>query len=259
FDLKLFAYAYEGKSLLFANEMKKNMQRMSADDFLYWLESIRFLPLYDPQTLQVDSKKNIENAMSKLYMYDYVVPNDQIDVLHQHLGGFQCTQNIKGQDMPFSIQKVQNSDLVQKFIGKDMQLYSEAKRLWRICQEEEYVSLRTLGEEKQYIDPGGYTGMIDLFTPTAVAGWIVHEEIKGSIEVGIYRNGALLEKVQTEIMRPGIKERFSHPTGLCGFRVDFASPVFKLQDTLEVKTVHGEYVLEYAPNVKQIYEWFSLN
>ena len=80
FDTLLFDYLKHKRSLLFTQDIINNMKKLDNEAFLKWLETINFIPFYNPQTFQLDISKRSLSAIENLESFDYVVPYEEIDI-----------------------------------------------------------------------------------------------------------------------------------------------------------------------------------
>lgn len=245
FDAELYKYAIEGESLLFGDDMIQQMKHKTPNEFLLWLQSIHFYPLINPITAQLDSKKNIDKVIDMLQSHDYVVPYEAISEFFEHVDSQVLAPKPLSPSMDFSISQVTDKELIDAFIGRDIQIYETAKKLWEIIRHNNFKPL-----EK----PKKYEGLVDKISPTIIAGWIFDIDSPESQTVYIYKNDILIEKVYANMLRPGIKKNKKHPTGLCGFQIKFSYPTFSSSDTIQVSTEDGTFILSFT---KEVHSFFN--
>ena len=262
FDYILEHYIRTEMSPTLAKDTRYTMDTLDNEAFLKWLDTLNYLPIVNPQTFQMDMRKNIENAMGNLALFDYVVPYEKLDDFLTHIAPDVKIKKNETHSLPFSLSALKENELTQIFIGKDLKLYEYARKLWKLSEDNQFKSLKILidkkapakKDKKRVSKKKLYDGIVGTISETSVKGWVYHTEHSESIMVGIYKNGTLLEKIKADKMRPDIKKRKGHPTGMCGFNITFKDPVFGHGDQVEVKTLPDETSIPFGKQAKAFLE-----
>lgn len=63
-------------------------------------------------------------------------------------------------------------------------------------------------------------GVIDVFNPTKISGWVFEKDSEDSVEVVLKHNDNIIAKTVADMHRKDLKEKQMHPTGNCGFIFD---------------------------------------
>ena len=254
FDTLLFDYLKHKKSLLFTQDIINNMKKLEDEAFLKWLDTINFIPFYNPQTFQLDISKRSLTAIENLESFDYVVPYEEIDNFLKNIPLDISIHQKEEAKLLFSLSAQGNNEEVEKFIGKDLKLYERSLELWEQVKKNNFKPLRSLidrkkpqGEEKKI---NKYKGVVGQITSNSIAGWVYHKEKQSNMVISIYKNGIFLRMLRADIMREDLKKQQIHPTGICGFEAIFDEPTFKKGDKVEIKILPDKTILPLGKNVK---------
>jgi len=250
FDAMLTCYLNEKKSLLFTKEIIKKMEKYDGERFLTWLDSLSFIPFYNPQSYFLDLRKRIASVKKNLEYFDYVVPYESIEEFTTHLSSGLQIRPGKEKTMRFSLAQHKGHPLVEKFIGKDIVLYEQVQALWELQRSHGYLSLKVLKrpEETSVVSQRSISkrrirGVVSHITSKTIVGWASVKGREKNVKVRVYRNGKYLGEAIANKMRPAIKESGKHPTGYCGFKMQFEKETFCEKDHIEVKVMPEEFVL----------------
>ena len=98
-------------------------------------------------------------------------------------------------------------------------------------------------------------GCLDACSYASVSGWAINRESPESFaEVGVFVNGELKYRVLSDVYREDVKARQNHPTGLCGFKIDFPAGEFlRINDRVEVRVLPGNHQLLNSPSTINTY------
>lgn len=253
FNQELYNHIYYKMSPKLSKEAIKAVNTLENKDFLEWFDKLNCYPLINPQTFYLDIRKNMHKTMDNLELFDYVVPYEKLDIFLKNISPEVKIQKNTTNNLPFSLEHLKEHKLIEKFIGKDLQLYEKSKELWELSQSNNYKSLKVILERKEERQKL-YHGMVGLINETSIKGWVIHKEHSESILVGIYKNNILLEKTVANIMRPDIQKKINHSTGLCGFEVTFENITFLKKDEIEVKTLLDDVSLKLGENAKKFFK-----
>ncbi len=255
FDTLLFDYLKHKRSLLFTQDIINNMKKLDDEAFLKWLDTINFIPFYNPQTFQLDISKRSLTAIENLESFDYVVPYEEIDIFLKNTSLDISIHQKDEEKLLFSLSAQGNNEEVKKFIGKDIELYEKSLELWEQVKKNNFKPLRSLIDRKRSqvedrkIDK--YKGIVGQITENSIVGWVYHKEKKSNTVLSVYRNGIFLRMLRADIMREDLKKQQIHPTGICGFEAMFNEPTFKKGDKVEIKILPDKTILPLGENVKQ--------
>ena len=254
FDYLLFDYLKHKRSILFTQDIINNMKKLDNKAFLKWLETLNFIPFYNPQTFQLDISKRSLTAIENLNSFDYVVPYEEIGTFLENVSS-DITINIeKESKLLFSLYMQREDELIDKFIGKDLKLYERSLELWELVKKNNFKPLRTLINRKrsQAEQPkiNNYKGIVGQITSNSIVGWVYHKDKQINTVISIYRNGIFLRMLKADIMREDLKKQQIHPTGICGFEAMFSEPTFKKGDKVEIKILPGKIILPLGKDVK---------
>ena len=94
-------------------------------------------------------------------------------------------------------------------------------------------------------------GLIDVFSPTKISGWVFEKGSENSIEVVLKRNDSIIARTVANMYRKDLEEKEIHPTGNCGFvfdnfEVDQDISLFDLK----VEVLATSIVIEHTPVVR---------
>jgi hypothetical protein len=78
-------------------------------------------------------------------------------------------------------------------------------------------------------------GHIDAVDDLRIVGWCLDTDDAASLQIELYKNGDLLSTQLARHYRPGLFKSKRHPTGKCGFNVNFKENDFKDGDLITVK------------------------
>jgi len=255
FDTLLFDYLKHKRSLLFTQDIINNMKKLDDEAFLKWLDTINFIPFYNPQTFQLDISKRSLTAIENLESFDYVVPYEEIDIFLKNTSLDITIHQKEEAKLLFSLSAQGNNEEVKKFIGKDIELYERSLELWEQVKKNDFKPLRSLIDRKRSqvkdkkIDK--YKGIVGQITANSIVGWVYHKEKKSNTVLSIYNNGIFLRMLRADIMREDLKKQQIHPTGICGFEAMFNEPTFKQGDKVEIKILPDKTILPLGENVKK--------
>jgi len=255
FDTLLFEHLKEQKSILFTQDIINNMKKMDNDSFLQWLDTLNFIPFYNPQTFQLDISKRAPTAIENLESFDYVVPYEEIGTFLENISSDMSINREEEHALLFSLKTQKDNELIKKFIAKDLKLYERSLELWKLVKKNNFKPLRSLitrkkpQAEQQKINK--YNGLVGQITSHSIAGWVYHKEKQGNLMISIYKNGIFLRKLKADIMREDLKKQQIHPTGECGFKAIFDEATFKKGDKVEVKILPDKTVLPLGENTKR--------
>ncbi len=263
FDYLLFDHLTNKKSRLFTQDIINHMKVMDNKSFLQWFESMNFMPFHHPQTFQLDIRKRVPEAIEKLESFDYVVPYEAIDTfLEKVLPDIEVTK-MEEKKLKFSLSSLKGDKLVEKFIGKDIELYERAQELWNLIEKNNFDSLNSLLERKRISQRNKeekkqkdnlnkldkYRGTAGQISENSIAGWILHKANEETVTLEIYKNGIFLSLAKADKMRDDLKKQHIHSTGECGFEVHFDEPTFKKGDRVEVRILPDKTTLPLGKNI----------
>jgi len=261
FDSMLYDYLKYKRSILFTQDIIDNMKELRGENFLQWLDTLNFLPFYNPQTFQLDSSKRVEVAIENLNRFDYVVPYDEIDIFLKHIPSHLLIEKDKVHKLLFSLRSYEEHALTERFIKKDMQIYEEAWKLWDLIKKNNFKPLRALITPKKVKDKTSlrrdreqlknYKGITGQISATRIAGWVFHKDNDEYITVAIYKNDICLCFAKADILRNDLKNQNIHPTGECGFEVVFEEKMFDKGDNIAVKILPHETPLPLGKSVQE--------
>lgn len=257
-DYILYDYVTHKKSILFTEDIVTNMKKMRSESFLEWLQTLNFIPFYDPQTFQLDERKRLSVAVDNLESFDYVVPYEEMDLFLENVSLDMVIKKEKPVIFAPDIQK--EHTLLQVFIDKDLKLYERSLELWELIKQNNFKPLGSLIKRKKTVESTEkqkkrlaikkYKGVAGYITPKSIKGWVFHEENEESIMLEIYKNDDLLCTISADKTRKDLKNRQIHPTGECGFEVVFDKPTFKKGDHVEIKILPDEISLPLGKDIK---------
>ena len=247
FDIMLTDYLKNKKSILFSNEI--NQHRLEDDGivFLEWLDTLNFIPFYNPQTFFMDIRKREEIALENLENFDYVVPYEKSTIF---MNNYKINIQIKKQsnsDQVFSIYQHKDHPLVEKFLGKDIKLYEKTLALWNISKEKGFKSLREIITRKVIYIPlkeaNGFKGGCGGMNAKMIRGFTFYGNAQEPLTIEIYRNDKLLITTLANVPRAELQKQFKLSTNTCGFQVHFEKEVFHKGDKIEVVIVPENILL----------------
>ena len=262
FNALLYTYLQEKRSILFTQDIINHMKRDDGITFITWLETINFIPLYNPQTFQLDISKNLQTALVNLEHFDYVVPYEEIDLFLEKVSSNITIVKKKEEKLLFSLYVHQRHPLVKKFVGMDVELYKKAYELWDIVKEHNFKPLGKIIERKKIIrrdllstqneSNNKYKGVVGKITSHSIGGWAFNQESEENTVtvLSLYKNGKFLCIVKADKIRPDLKKQNIHPSGECGFEMTFDVPTFQNGDRIEVKTLPDKVNLPLGEDVK---------
>ena len=234
-----------------AKKTAKALQTLDAENFLTWFKTLNYLPLVNPQTFQLDMRKRINIALENLEYFDYVIPYNSLDLFLEHSSTDMHIHNVKAPKILFSLASVKNKELVHTFIGKDIALYAHALSLWEEIAANTFKPLVQMQNKR--VKPkrtARYDGIVGILNSSSIAGWVMNLDSEENVQIGIYKNGKLLDQVTADGFRPDIQKHKGHPTGLCGFKMVFKGETFQKGDSVEVKTISDNITIALSKNVK---------
>ena len=258
FDALLFTYLKEKRSILFTQDIINHMKKDDNKTFITWLGTINFIPLYNPQTFQLDISKKLENALTNLEQFDYVVPYEEIDLFLEKVPSNITISKKEERKLSFSMYVHKRHPLAEKFVGMDVKLYEKACELWDIVKKHDFKPLGTLIERKKAIQnntPSSqkkYIGVLGKITSHYIRGWVINKKNPQNAvtSVSIYKNGKFLCILKAEKMREDLKKQKIHPTGKCGFEMTFDDVTFNYGDKIEVKILPEKVNLPLGDDAK---------
>ena len=254
FDTLLFDYLKHQKSILFTQDIINNMKKLDNETFLKWLETLNFIPFYNPQTFQLDISKRSLTSIENLESFDYVVPYEETDTFLENVSSDISISKEKEHKLLFSLDTQRDDELIDKFIGKDLELYERSLELWELVKKNNFKPLRSLinrkksQAEQQKINK--YKGIVGKITSNSIVGWVYHKDKQSNTVISIYKNGIFLRMLKADIMREDLKKQQIHPTGQCGFEVVFDEPTFQKGDKVEIKILPDKTILPLGQDVK---------
>ena len=243
FDALLFTYVKEKRSILFTQDIINHMKRDDGKTFITWLDTINFIPLYNPQTFQLDISKKLESALVNLEQFDYVVPYKEIDLFLEKVPSNISISKKEERKLNFSMYVHKKHPLAKKFVGMDIELYKKACELWDMVKKQNFKPLGTFIERKKVTQNDTkpskkkYEGVLGKITSHSIRGWVVNkkEPQHAVTSVSIYKNGKFLCILKADKMREDLKKQNIHPSGKCGFEITFDDETFHHGDKIEVK------------------------
>jgi len=206
----------------------------NCNDIVETLEKNNFIPIYDPQTFFLDTKKRPVIAMKNLEKFDYVVPMNKINII----------SNIFKIDIKVKENNKIECEKSLNFIKKDTKVYNFVQSLWNMIQLQKFQSLQEILK---------YKGVIDRITQKEIKGWAFIKDKKDPAEVELYINNILVKVIKANRFRPDLKEKKNHPTGECGFIFELDKEI-KGDNKIEVKIKNTTYKLKYGNNVSKKYK-----
>ncbi len=243
FNQLLYNSIYNHMSPKLSKETLKVIHTLNNEEFLVWFNKLNYHPIINPQTFQLDIRKRIKKTTKNLELFDYVVPYDKLNIFFKNIPSEINIQKDIASNLPFSLEKIKDNELIDKFIGKDMALYEKAQELWKLSKSNGYKSLKLLIERKEEKPKNIYKGMVGIIDEKRVFGWVFNKQHAKCILVGVYKNNILIHKTEANKPRPKLKENSTHPTGLCGFNIVFDEITFNKSDKIEVKTLPDNILL----------------
>ncbi len=236
------------------------MKKFDNETFLQWFKTLNFIPFYNPQTFQLDSRKRPAAAIENLESFDYVVPYEEIDIFLKNVLPDISISRGKEEKLFFSLGTQRENALTGEFIGKDKVLYERAVELWELVKKNNFKPLASLTNRKKPVEKTPlsqkskemqkYRGIAGKITPNSIGGWAFHIDKQESIELAIYSNDHFLCIAKADKMREDLKKQKVHPTGKCGFEVVFDQPIFNKGDKVEIKILPDEILLRLGENVQ---------
>jgi len=259
FDDYLAHCIYNEMSLKLKNETLKAMKTLDKHSFLTWFETLNYLPLINPQTFQLDVRKRLHIAIENLESFDYVVPYEEMESFIENIAPDMKITKREKKPLSFSLFNAKESPLIQSIIEKDTILYERALQLWEQTKENDFKPLLLPNDKKVMIEKSTpsinrYLGVVGILTTTSIAGWVINLDSEESVLIAIYKNGILIEQTLADGMRPDLQKLKKHPTGLCGFKLIFDTPTFKMKDIVEVKTIPDNVIIGLSPKAKSFLE-----
>lgn len=258
FDMVLFSYINEKKSLLFSEEMAARAKERNANEFFEWLDSLNFMPLYNPQTFLLDARKRIDEAKEKMALSHYVVMDEGLEILEQKVGI--SVENRFGDKKEAYPVTIADADIQwqKQFIGKDLQLYAYARELWSKIESNNYKPLEEVIARKPMYMPlkavktlhGGCGGM----GIKMIRGYVFDKEKQEPLKLEIYKNGELLVTTLANKPRPDVQEKFNLKTDRHGILVKFDKPTIKPGDKIEVVIVPDNVLIPIVGSAKSFLE-----
>jgi len=258
FDYLLFDYLAQKRSILFTEDIMKQMEMLDNHDFLKWFKTLNFIPFYNPQTFQLDVRKRLDVAIGNLESFDYVVPYEELDTfLANILLGLNISKKNEG-EISFSLSSIKNNELTKEFIEKDVELYSKAQELWNLIKKNDFKPLRDhIKGKPTYIkmdEVEYFQGVVGLIDETLIRGFAFNSESQESLSLEIYKNNKLLRTIKADIIRKDLIKQFNLSHGKCGFQVNFEKPTFKKGDTIDIIIVPENIRLPIVGNAKKFLE-----
>ncbi len=246
---------YENKSLLFSEEMTLMAETKNANEFFSWLDTLNFIPLYNPQTFLFDERKRIDAAKEKLEWADYVVTEEGIEVFVRETGiSVENTFIENSEECPISLADA-DVKWQERFVGKDMQLYMHARELWKKIEAAGYMQLgRIIKRYKPIQSMANFHGMCGGMYEKMIRGFVFNREFQEPLELEIYKNGILLTTTVANHPRPELKEKFGLKTDKCGILVKFDKPTIKPGDKIEIVIVPDNVLVPIVGSAKAFLE-----
>lgn len=257
FDALLFDYLFNQKSLLFSQDIIKHMKELGNDAFLEWLDSMNFVPFYNPQTYWLDHSKRPSIAIEMLECFDYVVPYENIRLFLEHVPSDIMIAEKTEKKLVFSLESQRQTVLADAFIEKDMKLYERSLELWDRIKRDGYRPLqlrKEILERQKSPAKKRYQGVAGRMTARELHGWVFDTKNDRPVEIAVYRNGELLSKVKADKKREDLIKQNIHTTGECGFEVSFDKPIFKRGDSVEVMILPDKVLLKLGTSVRDFLE-----
>jgi hypothetical protein len=90
-------------------------------------------------------------------------------------------------------------------------------------------------------------GNLDIVNGSRVVGWCIDTDHTSSLQIEIYKNGEPFSESIAQQYRPILHKRKLHPTGKCGFIVNFTENDFKDGDFITVKEKRSGFIIGKAP------------
>ena len=255
FDSLLSKYIYENQSLLFAEEMTMMAETKNANEFFAWLDSINFIPLYNPQTFLLDERKRVDAAKKKLEWADYVVTEEGVEAFVRETGI--SVENAFMDNSKVCPVSLADADVKwqERFVGKDIQLYAYASELWEKIEANGYKQLGDIIKRYRKIeDMDDLHGMSGMMHETLIRGFVFNRELQEPLELEIYKNGALLTTTVANHPRPELKEKFSLKIDKCGILVKFDKPTIQPGDKIEIVIVPENVLVPIVGSAKAFLE-----
>ncbi|WP_148154687.1 hypothetical protein [Sulfurovum sp. NBC37-1] len=241
-------------STLFSQDIDTALSEKSTDDFLAWLDTLNFIPLYDPQTFYLDAKKRVYVALENLESFDYVVPYEELGIFLEHFPNVFAIEKSQESSLRFSASKLKKSSLIEKFLKKDRILYSKTIELWQNIKENDFKPLIT---EVMYIPAfipleqvDGFKAACGNMNEKMIQGFAVNLEHETVLEIEIYRNEKFLCKLLANMPRPDIQQKFKLSSGQCGFQMNFDTPIFRKGDFVELVILPHNILIPIVGNAK---------
>jgi hypothetical protein len=257
FDTMLSAYLQTGKSLLFTQKIIEQMKVLEGDTFLEWLDTLNFIPLYNPQTFFMDVCKRVTQAMDNLENFDYVIPYEE-----SHLVG-EISQDliIKKKEhtkLSFSIKNHKEHPLVEKFLAKDLELYRKTLELWNLSKENTFQPLGNIIKRKIIYTPLhkaiGFHGRCGGMNIKMIRGFAFYQDAQKPLTLEIYKNDKLLTTTIADIIRPDVQQQFKLDKETCGFQVNFKEETLTKGDKVQIIIVPDNIELPIVGNAKAFLE-----
>jgi len=247
FDIMLTDYLNTNKSLLFTNEIRQHLLEDKGVAFLEWLDTLNFIPFYNPQTFFMDVRKREAVALENLEDFDYVKKKKKSTIFLDY-----CQIELEIKKTPishrtFSIYPYKEHPLVEKFLGKDMKLYEKTLTLWNLSTEKGFKPLGEVIERKIVYTPlkeaNGYKGGCGGMHAKMIRGFAFYQDAQKPLSIEIYKNNELVTCTVANIPRVELQKQFKLSSNMCGFQVHFEKAIFRPGDKIEVVIVPENIIL----------------
>jgi len=258
FNALLQKYVDQKKSMLFTQDILSNKDKMKSDPFLNWLHTLNFIPFYNPQTFQFDSRKRLSIAIEILEQFDYVVPYVEMEIFLDNVSLDLKPHQERENNFIFDFKEEQL--LMKNFINKDIKLYERSMELWELIKKNNYnplgelikhnQKLESIEDQRKKLTVHKYKGIAGQITSKSIKGWVFHTENKEHVKVEVYNNSKLLCTLTADGTREDLKKRQLHPTGKCGFEITFKDTTFTEGDNLVIKVLPQKINLPLGPDIR---------
>ena len=262
----LFSYYFHhGMSPKLQKEVKKELKNRTLEAFLEWFSSLHYLPLINPQTFQLDMRKRVTVAIENLETLDYIIPYESKDDFIEYVAPELVIKEAHKDSSLFSIETLKKSDAIESFIKKDKLLYETAIALWKQSKANHFTPMHLLLAKKKQTkkqtikeEKANYEGVVDTINASTISGWVYHKESYEPLSIGLYQNNRLIQSVETNIFRAGVKKNKNHPTGLCGFTFSLQDKPLQPKDTLTIEVIPQRVAIKLSQNAKAFFRTPSL-
>jgi hypothetical protein len=254
FDAMLFEYLKERKSLLFTDDIIKRMETEDGIAFLKWLNTLTFLPFYNPQTFFVDARKRVDTALENLENFDYVVPYEESELFLDKVANEIQIEKESYPKLKFSIKNHKEHPLVKVFLEKDLLIYGKTLELWNKVKENDFKPLGEIIKRKTIYtalkEAIGFKGACGNIEAKMIQGFALYKNAEKPLTLEIYNNQELIATTVADVPRPELQQQLKLSKEHCGFKIIFEEETFRKGDKVEVIIVPENIKLPIVGNAQ---------